>query len=69
MTVGGAVLLAVLVEQLRAVVRPDAIAQVVKQFDDGERLLWRPIGWDFEGRRCEGKSWRQGGFPGTDDPL
>jgi hypothetical protein len=50
-------------------VRPDAIAQVVKQFDDGEGLLWRPIGWDFEGRRCEGKSWRQGGFPGTDDPL
>ena len=49
MTVGGAVLLAVLVEQLRAVVRPDAIAQVVKQFDDGEGLLWRPIGWDFEG--------------------
>jgi hypothetical protein len=49
MTVGGAVLLAILVEQLRAVVRPDAIAQVVKQFDDGEGLLWRLIGWDFEG--------------------
>jgi hypothetical protein len=49
MTVGGAVLLAVLVEQLRAVVRPDAIAQVIKQFDDGEGLLWRPIGRDFEG--------------------
>ncbi|HSR82137.1 MAG TPA: hypothetical protein VLL28_15295, partial [Hyphomicrobiaceae bacterium] len=26
-----------------------AIAQVVEQFDDGEGLLWRPIGWDFEG--------------------
>jgi hypothetical protein len=37
------------IEQLRAVVRPDAIAQVVKQFDDGEGLLWRPIGRDFEG--------------------
>ena len=49
MTVGGSVLLEVLVEQLRAVVRPDAIAQVVKQFDDGESLLWRPIRRDFEG--------------------
>jgi hypothetical protein len=26
-----------------------AIAQAVKQFDDGEGLLWRPIGWDFAG--------------------
>ena len=24
-----------------------AIVQVVKQFDDGEGLLWRPIGRDF----------------------
>ena len=35
-TVGGAVLLAVLVEQLHAVVGPDAIAQVIKQFDNGK---------------------------------
>jgi hypothetical protein len=39
--VGGAVLLAVLVEQLHAVVRPDAIAQVIKQFDNREGLLRR----------------------------
>ena len=38
-TVGGAVLLAVLVKQLHVVVRPDAIAQVIKQFDNGERPL------------------------------
>ena len=43
-TVGGAVLLAVLVEQLQAVVRPDAITQVIKQFDDGEGLFRRPLG-------------------------
>ena len=48
MTVGVAVLLALLVEQLRAVVRPDAIAQVVKQFDDGEGLLWRRPGFRGE---------------------
>jgi hypothetical protein len=41
-SVGLAVLLAVLVEQLQAVVRPDSIAQVIKQFDDGEAR--RPIG-------------------------
>jgi hypothetical protein len=29
------------VEQLHAVVRPDAIAQVIKQFDNGEGLLRR----------------------------
>jgi hypothetical protein len=46
--VGGAVLFAVLVEQLHAVVRPDQIAQVIKQLDDGEGLLRRPIGWDVE---------------------
>ncbi len=48
-TVGAAVLVAVLVEQLHAVVRPDAIAQVIKQFDDGEGLLRRPIGRNVEG--------------------
>jgi hypothetical protein len=48
-TVGGTVLLAVLVEQLHAVMRPDAIAQVIKQFDNGEGLLRRPVGRDFEG--------------------
>jgi hypothetical protein len=40
---------AVLVEQLRAVVGPDAVAQVVKQFDDGEGLLWR-LGGDMPRR-------------------
>src|ERR1700687_4731983 len=48
-TVGGPVLLAVLIKQLHAVVCPDAIAQFIKQFDDGEGLLWRPIGWNVEG--------------------
>ena len=48
-TVGGAIVLAVLVEQLHAVVRPDAIAQVIEQFDDGEGLFRRPVGRDFEG--------------------
>ena len=48
-TVGGAVLLAVLVEQLHAVVRPDAITQVIKQFDDGEGLFRRPVGRNVEG--------------------
>ena len=43
-TVGRAVLLAVLVEQLHAVTRPDAIAQVIKQFDNGEGLRRRPVG-------------------------
>ena len=50
MTVGGSVLLAVLVEELRAVVRPDAIAQVVEQtsqlaqlpdFDDQNLVHWQ----------------------------
>ena len=48
-TVGGAVLLAVLVKQLHAVMRPDAITQFIKQFDNGEGLLWRPIGRNVEG--------------------
>jgi|SRR5271166_184206 len=48
-TGGGVILLAVLVEQLHAVVRPDQFAQVIKQFDDGEGLLRRPVGRDFEG--------------------
>jgi hypothetical protein len=47
-TVGWTVLLAVLVEQLHAAVRPDAVAQVIKQFDDSEGLLRRPVGRDFE---------------------
>jgi hypothetical protein len=45
MTVGGAVLLAVLVKQLRAVVRPDAIAQVVIHQRELRRL------WADSGRR------------------
>ena len=48
-TVGGAVLLAVLVDELHAVVRPDAITQVIKQFDDGEGLFRRPVGRNVEG--------------------
>ena len=48
-TVGGAVLLAILVVQLHAVVRPDTIPQVIKQFDDGKGLFWRPIGRNVEG--------------------
>src|SRR5207237_907400 len=48
-TVGGTVPLVVLVEQLHAVVGPDSIAQVIKQFGNGEGLLRRPIGWNVEG--------------------
>ena len=48
-TVGGAVLLVVLVDELHAVVRPDAITQVIKQFDDGEGLFRRPVGRNVEG--------------------
>ena len=32
-----------------AVARKSAIAQVIKQFDNGEGLLRRPVGRDFEG--------------------
>ena len=65
MTVGGSVLLAVLVEQLRAVVRPDAIAQVIEQFDHGEGLLRRP-------NCCQGNSRkrsRAGARLDTSDPF
>jgi hypothetical protein len=30
-------------------VPPDAIAQVIQQFDNGEGLLWSPIGRNVEG--------------------
>jgi hypothetical protein len=36
-------LLAVLLEQLRAVVRPDQVAEVFKQLNDGKSLLRRPV--------------------------
>ena len=39
-----------LVDELHAVVRPDAITQVIKQFDDGEGLFRRPVGRNVEGR-------------------
>ena len=48
-TVGWAVLFAVLVEQLDAVVGPDVISEVIKQFEYREGLLRRPIGRDLEG--------------------
>jgi hypothetical protein len=50
-------LLAVLVEQLSRCRGPDAIAQVIKQFDDSEGLLRRPVGGNFErdGERQTGR--------------
>ena len=36
------------IEQADIVVRPDALAEVVEQFDHGESLLWCPGGRDIE---------------------
>ena len=53
------VLFANLVDQLHAVVRPDQLAEIIEQLDDGESLLWGPVGGDGEGngeeRWVEGK--------------
>jgi hypothetical protein len=32
------------IDQLNPVVRPDALAQIIEQFDHGESLVWRPVG-------------------------
>ena len=39
--------------QLDVIAIPDFLAQVVEQFEHGERLLGRPGGGDFDGDRTE----------------
>jgi len=53
----GTVLLAVLLVQLRAVVRPDQAAEVFQQLDDGKSLLRRPVSGNGEGN-CQERSGR-----------
>ena len=55
--VKGAGLLAVLLVQLRAVVRPDQVTEVFEQLDDGKSLLRRPVSGNGEGN-CQERSGR-----------
>ena len=41
-------LLSIVVVKRHLVMRPDAFTEIVEQFDDGLRLLWRPVGRDKE---------------------
>ena len=43
-----AVLLSIQIDELQLIMRADAVAQVIKELDDGLGLLWRPGGWDGE---------------------
>jgi hypothetical protein len=41
-------LFAIEVGELQLVMGQDALAEIVEEFDDGKRLLWRPISRDRE---------------------
>src|SRR5271166_2967044 len=41
--------LTILVEQLHAVALPDGVPQAIDQLEDGEGLIWRPVGRDLDG--------------------
>ena len=53
------------VEEPDVVVRPDALAEIVEQFDHGEGLLRRPVGRDVDGMAKRPLSAAGGGSVGA----